>query len=70
MTSLRTKIRSWEIRAKKLPSYIGWRGSWRKPCLNFRLWLRRSNKIADLRKTTPDRKLKPHQKVKPGTGDG
>ena len=48
MASLRTKIRSWETRATKLSSYIGWRGAWRKPCLHFRVWLRRSNKMADL----------------------
>ena len=43
----------------KMSSSIGWRGAWRNPCLNLRVWLRQSNKMVDLRKTTPDWKKNP-----------
>ena len=58
MTSLRTTIRSWEIRATTLSIYIVWRGAWSKTCPNFRVWLRPSNKIVDLRKDYPCKKTK------------
>ena len=43
---------------EKNSSYIGWRGAWRKPCLHFRLWLRRSNKMVEIRKNDPWQKIK------------
>ena len=58
MASLRTAIRSWETRATKLSSSIGWRGAWMKLCLHFKVWLRRNNKMADLRKNDPRKKKK------------
>ena len=50
ITSLRTTVRSWEKIATKLSSYIVWRGSRKKKCLQFRVWLRQSNKMVDLSK--------------------
>ena len=38
--------------SNKLPSSIGWIGAWRKSCLHFSVWLRRSNRIVDLIKMT------------------
>ena len=58
MTSLRTKISSWETRATKLTISIGWGRAWRKPCLHFRVWLRRSNEMEDLIKNDPCQKTK------------
>ena len=58
------------MRATKLLSFIGWRGSWRKLCLHYIVWLRWSKEIVDLRKTPPYRKWKPCQQVKTVPGDG
>ena len=58
MISLRIKIRYCNTRVMKLSSYIGWRGVWRNPCLNFRVWSRWSNRVVDLRKNTPWQKMK------------
>ena len=58
MASPRKKIRSWETRSTKMSSFIGWRGAWRKPCLHFRVWLRRSKEMVDLRKNNPGQKEK------------
>ena len=53
MTSIGITIMFWETRAKKLSSYIDWRLVWRKPCIYFRAWLRRSNMKVNLSNPPP-----------------
>ena len=47
-----------EDKSKKNSSSVVFILVWSKPCLHFRVWLRWSNKVLDLRKSAPWNKIK------------
>ena len=58
MAPHKTPIGSWKTKATKLSCSIGLIGAFRKPCLYLRVWLRRRNKMEELRKNNPWQKIK------------